>query len=181
MKKTRRESDVVGVKGLGGQQREEEYPGQGAERSQIMQAGAILEPGGSPLGGIKRLVLNEEAVFVEAECLFKLDQNLFSQPMPMLLLEDQAAKQAAPDDTAHCEKQDFDGRKTAFEGTQQKSKRHRDQAERAKRGQAHHLLATLIHFSLVEGIENCERLLNAFCDHGRIASFAPVKFQLVVR
>ena len=53
-----------------------------------MPAGAILEPSGFPLGGIERLVLDEKTVFIEAERLFKLDEDLFSQPMPVLLLED---------------------------------------------------------------------------------------------
>ena len=57
-----------------------------------MQSGAILEPGGFPFGGIQRLMLDKQAIFIKAERLFELDQYLFGQPVPILLLEDQPAK-----------------------------------------------------------------------------------------
>ena len=123
---TTRRAGRCPIGGLGGQESEEEDPGQGTERSQIMQAGAILEPSGFPLGRVERLVLDEKTVFIEAERLFKLDEDLFRQPMPVLLLEDEAAEQAAPDHAGECEKQDVDGRKAAFERTQEKSTGHRE-------------------------------------------------------
>ena len=52
-----------------------------------MQAGAIPQPGGFPLGWIKRLMLDEQSVFIKAEGLFELDQDLLGQSVTMLLLK----------------------------------------------------------------------------------------------
>jgi hypothetical protein len=47
----------------------------------------VSEPCGFPLGGVERLTLDEQAVFIESERLLDLDQNLFGQSMAMLLLK----------------------------------------------------------------------------------------------
>lgn len=134
-----------------------------------MHAAAIPKPGGFPFGWIERLMLDEQAVFIEPERLFELDQNLFGQPVAMLLLKNQAAKQPAPDQAAHRQQQGFSSRQAAFEGTEEEREGHGNQRECPERREAHHLLATLIDFLLVQGIENSEGLLNAFRDHGRSA------------
>jgi len=61
----------------GEQQCKKKDAGQCTERSEILYAAAVPEPGGFPLGWIQGLMLDEQAVFIKAERLFDLDQDLF--------------------------------------------------------------------------------------------------------
>ena len=51
-----------------------------------MQTGPVGQPCRFPFGRVQRLVIDKQAVFIKPECLFELDQNLFRQVVPMLLL-----------------------------------------------------------------------------------------------
>ena len=115
-------------------------------------------------------MFDEQAVFIEPERLFDLDQHLFGQPVPMLLLENQAAEQAAPDQASQRQEQRLDRREAVLERTEQQRKGHGNQHERSEDRQANHLLPALIDFGLVQRIENGEGLLYAFGNHDRIAS-----------
>jgi hypothetical protein len=142
-----------------------------------VQAGPVGQPGRFPFGGVERLVIDKQAVFIKAERLFELNQHLFRQAVPMLLLQDQPAEQCTPRQAPESQQYAFRRREPRLHGTQKQRKDHRDQAERTERRQPDHVLAPLIHFILVEWIENGEGLLNAFGDHGR--SFNPARIRSV--
>ena len=61
-----------------------------------MQAGPVGQPGRFPFGGVERLMIDKQTVFIKAERLFELNQHLFRQAVPMLLLQDQPAEQCTP-------------------------------------------------------------------------------------
>ncbi len=42
-------------------------------------------------------MFHNQTLFIKSQCLFELNQDLFGQPVTGLLLEDQCAEQAAPD------------------------------------------------------------------------------------
>jgi hypothetical protein len=151
------------------QQCKKKDAGQCTERSEILYAAAVPEPGGFPLGWIKRLMLDEQSVFIKAERLFELDQDLLGQSVTMLLLKDQAAKQPAPNQAAQREEQRFGRRQPAFQRTEEQRKGHRNERECPEGCEAYHLLTTLIDLVLVQRIEDGQSLLHAFRDHGRIA------------
>ena len=52
-------------------------------------------------------MLDEQAVFVESKRLFDLNQDLFGQAVPMLLLKNQAAHQPTPHQAAQRQQQSF--------------------------------------------------------------------------
>ena len=93
-------------------------------------------------------MLDEQAIFVEAERLFDLDQDLFGQPVTILLLKDQAANQPAPNQAARAG-QRFGRRQPAFEGTEEERKGHCNERECPEGCEASHLLTTLIDLVLV--------------------------------
>jgi hypothetical protein len=164
------EVDEPAGKGTSGEQQcKKKDAGQCTERSEILYAAAVPEPGGFPLGWIKRLMLDEQSVFIKAERLFELDQDLLGQSVTMLLLKDQAAKQPAPNQAAQREEQRFGRRQPAFERTQEERKGHRNERECPEGCEAYHLLTTLIDLVLVQRIEDDQSLLYAFRDHDRIA------------
>src|SRR4029078_11681475 len=91
------------------------------------------------------------------------------QSVTMLLLEDQAAKQAAPDQAAQREEQRCGRRQPAFERTEEEHKGDRNERECPEGCEAYHLLTTLIDLVLVQRIEDGQCLLYAFRDHDPIA------------
>jgi hypothetical protein len=153
----------------GEQQCKKKDAGQCTERSEILYAAAVPEPGGFPLSWIKRLMLDEQSVFIKAERLFELDQDLLGQSVTIMLLKDQAAKQPAPNQAAQREEQRFGRRQPAFERTEEERKGHRNERECPEGCEAYHLLTTLIDLVLVQRIEDGQSLLHAFRDHGCIA------------
>ena len=145
------EVDEPAGKGTSGEQQcKKKDAGQCTERSEILYAAAVPEPGGFPLGWIKRLMLDEQSVFIKAERLFELDQDLLGQSVTMLLLKDQAAKQPAPNQAAQREEQRFGRGQPAFERTQEERKGHRNECECPEGCEAYHLLKEGLHLSAAE-------------------------------
>ena len=67
-------------------QSKEKDAGQSAQGGIVVQAGPVGQPGRFPFGGVERLVIDKQAVFIKPERLFELNQDLFRQVVPMLLL-----------------------------------------------------------------------------------------------
>src|SRR5688500_1719491 len=131
----------------------------------IVQTGSVGQPCGFPSGGIQCLVFNKQALFIKPQCLLQLDQNLFCEAVPVLLLQNQSAKKSAPCQAAEGEQAGLHQGQTGFDRAQKQCKGHRDQAECCEGGQPHHLFSPLIDFSLVQRIQHAECLLDAFSDH----------------
>lgn len=74
------------------------------------------------------MVLDKEAVFVKPQCLFELNQHLFGQPMPGLLLEDQGTEQPAPDEAGNADDQRIEAREPILLWAQEECKQHGNQA-----------------------------------------------------
>jgi hypothetical protein len=144
---------------------QQKYPGQRTERDEIERTAPIVEPVRFPFDRIERLALEEQTFFIKPERLLEVDLDLFGQAVAGLLLQHETAKESAPHEIDKGEQERLGYGKMDFDGSQQQREGHHRRAERAEGGQPHHVLAAFVHFLLVQGIQNRERLLHAFGDH----------------
>jgi len=72
------------------------------------------------------MIFHNQTLFIKSQRLLELNEDLFGQPVTVLLLKDQCAKQAAPDQACKPDEQSVEGRQSILLRTQEERKEHRE-------------------------------------------------------